>query len=165
MMIRIILDRSGFSRHWIIDRSFQSVVIIKKHAIILITWTATESCANVSKDIIVSWVIFFVNGTLTEGEKERTREQGTGRSPGRYHPRGGLCSPLPWERTRKIISSSCAVYENNIVKHDLVRLALNVIVVNLSWWFRYRNVYLCPVQLAALVRRPNAILNKLQKAL
>jgi len=32
----------------------------------------------------------------------------------------------------KIISSSSTVYENSIVKHDLVDFALNVIVVNLS---------------------------------
>lgn len=47
-------------------------------------------------------VIFFVNGTPAEAEKERTGERGTGRSPGRYQPRGGLYSPLPRERTRKL---------------------------------------------------------------
>lgn len=93
----------------------------------------------------VSWVIFFVNGTPTEG-RERAYEGTGNRAESRSisSTRWSLLS-APMGTDTKIISSSSAVYENNIVKHDLVRLALNVIVVNLSRCFRYRNVYLCPV--------------------
>lgn len=122
---------------WIARDSFNGELTValshgrrKRHAIILIKWSDWKLCATLAKiSYHVLRVIFFVNGTPGRGEGERAYGKTGNRAESRSisTTRWSLLS-APTGTDTKIIPSSSAVYENSIVKHDLVRLALNVIV-------------------------------------